>query len=68
MAVEKDWRGKGIGLLVLKELEKIITEKVQEMFLHAGIIITFYEKHGYKIVKESYTLFGAIPHFLKWRK
>jgi len=66
MAVEKDWRGKGIGSIVLKELEKIVTEKgAKKIILHArDNAVAFYEEHGYKIVKESYTLFGVIPHFL----
>ena len=66
MAVEKDWRGKGIGSIVLKELEKIVKVKgAKKIILHArDNAVAFYKKHEYKIVKESYTLFGAIPHFL----
>lgn len=66
MAVEIDWRGKGVGSIVLKELEKIVKVKgAKKIILHArDNVVAFYEKHGYKIVKESYTLFGAIPHFL----
>ena len=66
MAVEKDWQGKGIGSIVLKELEKIVTAKgAKKIILHArDNAVAFYEKHEYKIVKESYTLFGVIPHFL----
>ena len=66
MAVEEDWRGKGVGSIVLKELEKIVTVKgAKKIILHArDNAVAFYEKQGYKIVKESYTLFGAIPHFL----
>ena len=66
MAVEKEWRGKGVGSIVLKELEKIVASKgAKKIILHArDNAVAFYEKHGYKIVKESYTLFGVIPHFL----
>lgn len=65
MAVEESWRGKGIGSLVLKELEKIAIEKgAKKIILHArDNVVKFYEKNGYKVVKPSYTLFGCIPHF-----
>jgi ribosomal protein S18 acetylase RimI-like enzyme len=66
MVVELDWRGKGIGSMVLKELEIIVTSKgAEKIIIHArDNAVAFYEKHGYKVIKESYTLFGAIPHFL----
>jgi ribosomal protein S18 acetylase RimI-like enzyme len=66
MAVEQEWQGKGIGSLILKELEKIVASKgAEKIILHArDNAVAFYEKHEYKIIKESYTLFGVIPHFL----
>src|SRR4030043_1391191 len=33
MAVEKDWRGKGVGSIVLKELEKIVIAKGAEKII-----------------------------------
>jgi ribosomal protein S18 acetylase RimI-like enzyme len=65
MAVEENQRGKGIGVLVLEELEKRVKEKGAEfIILNArNTAIKFYEKHGYKIVKQAHTLFGSIPHF-----
>ncbi|MGQ9644699.1 MAG: GNAT family N-acetyltransferase [Ignavibacterium sp.] len=66
MAVEKDWQGKGVGKLILNELERRIIEKgARKIILHAREnVVKFYEKAGYKIVKPSHTLFGSIPHFL----
>jgi N-acetylglutamate synthase-like GNAT family acetyltransferase len=66
MAVEENWCGKGIGSIVLIELEKIALAKgAKKIFLHArDNVVNFYKKNGYKIVKPSHTLFGVIPHFL----
>lgn len=66
MAVEENWRGKGIGSIVLKELENIAVVKgAKKIILHArDNAVKFYERNGYKIVKQSHTLFGSIPHFL----
>jgi ribosomal protein S18 acetylase RimI-like enzyme len=66
MAVEENWRGKGIGTIVLKELEKIAIENgAKKIILNArDNAVKFYERNGYKVVKPSHTLFGSIPHFL----
>jgi ribosomal protein S18 acetylase RimI-like enzyme len=66
MAVEENWRGKGIGSIVLKELEKIATDKgAKKIILHSREnAVKFYERNGYKVVKPSHILFGSIPHFL----
>jgi ribosomal protein S18 acetylase RimI-like enzyme len=66
MAVENHWQGKGIGKLILDELEKRVLEKgAKKIILHAREnVVRFYEKNGYQIVKESHTLFGEIKHFL----
>jgi len=66
MAVENQWQGKGIGKLILDELEKRVLEKgAKKIVLHAREnVVRFYEKNGYKIIKESHTLFGEIKHFL----
>ena len=66
MAVEKDWQSKGVGKLILNELERRVIEKgAKKIILHAREnVVKFYEKAGYKIVKPSHTLFGSIPHFL----
>ena len=66
MAVEKEWRGKGIGAMVLKALEEIAIEKgAKKIILHArDNAVKFYEVNGYRIVKQSHTLFNVIPHYL----
>lgn len=66
MAVEESWRGKGVGSIVIKELEKIAVEKgAKKIILHSrDNAVKFYEKNGYKVIKQSHTLFGSIPHFL----
>ncbi len=65
MAVEENWQGKGIGSIVLKELEKIAIEKgAKKIILHArDNAVKFYENNGYKVVKKSHKLFGVIPHY-----
>jgi N-acetylglutamate synthase-like GNAT family acetyltransferase len=66
ISVEPEWEGKGIGTVVLKELEKIVTEKgAKRIIIHArNSAIEFYKKNGYKVVEPSYTLFGEIKHTL----
>jgi len=66
MAVENHWQGKGVGKLILAELEKRVTEKgAKKIILHAREnVVGFYEKNGYSVVKPSHTLFGIIPHYL----
>lgn len=70
MAVENHWQVKGIGKLILDELEKKVIEKgAKKIILHAReSVVKFYEKNGYRIIKPSQTLFGAIPHYLMEKK
>lgn len=66
ISVEPDWEGKGIGSIVLKELEKIVIEKgARRIIIHArNSAIAFYKKNGYLEVEPSYTLFDEIEHTL----
>jgi len=66
ISVEEEWSGKGIGSIVLKELEKIVKLKgSKRIIIHSrSNAVEFYKKHGYQVVEESYTLFGVIPHLL----
>lgn len=66
MAVEEEWRGKGIGAIMIKELEKIAIEKgAKKIILHArNNAVKFYQSNGYSVVMKSHTLFGCIPHYL----
>lgn len=66
ISVEPNWEGKGIGSIVLKELEKIVTEKgARRVIIHArNSAVEFYKKNGYNEVEPSYTLFDEIEHTL----
>jgi len=66
ISVDPEWEGKGIGSIVLKELEKIVTEKgAKRIIIHArNSAVEFYKKNGYTAVEPSYTLFGEIEHTL----
>ena len=66
ISVEPEWEGKGIGSIVLKELEKIVSEKgAKRIIIHArNNAIKFYKKNGYREVEPSYTLFDEIEHTL----
>lgn len=66
MAVEPEWQKKGIGSIIINELEKIATDKgAKYVVLNArDTAIPFYEKHGYRLVEKTITLFGTIPHHI----
>lgn len=70
MAVDDGYQGKGIGSLILKELEKRVKEKgAKSIVLNAReSAVPFYKKHGYVIVDKAHTLFGVIPHFKMSKK
>jgi len=70
ISVEEEWKGKGIGSIILKELEKIVTEKgAKWIIIHArSNAVEFYKKNGYEVVEPSYTLFGEIEHTLMKKK
>jgi ribosomal protein S18 acetylase RimI-like enzyme len=65
MAVEENYLGKGVGSLILRELEKRIKEKggIYVVLNARESAVDFYKKHGYDIVEKAHTLFGSIPHF-----
>ncbi len=64
MAVEENYQGKGIGSMIISELEK----RVKKLGVNTIIIDSrdtaekFYEKHGYAVLNESYVLLDKIPH------
>ncbi len=66
MAVEPEWQKKGIGTIIMNELEKIARNKgAKYIVLNArDTAIPFYEKHGYRLVEKTITLFGTIPHHI----
>jgi ribosomal protein S18 acetylase RimI-like enzyme len=69
MAVEEGLQGKGVGTIILKELEKSAKKKgTNHIILNAReSAVGFYKKQGYRIVGKASTLFGVIPHY-KMRK
>ena len=66
MAVDDAHQRKGVGTLMLGELEKRAKEKgAKYMVLNAREnAIEFYKKNGYAVVERTYTLFGSINHFI----
>jgi GNAT superfamily N-acetyltransferase len=64
MAVEDGYQKKGIGSLIIKELERIALEAGASYIVlnSRDTAIPFYEKHGYNNINQTLTLFGSIPH------
>ncbi len=65
MAVRADLQGKGLGSEIIHYIEQKAKEKkLKHILLDARInAVKFYEKHGYRVIGDSYLLFGVIPHF-----
>ena len=66
MAVEDSYSGRGVGTVVLKELEVRAeragaTRMVANAREHA---LSFYKKHGYDLIDRADTLFDSLVH---WR-
>jgi predicted GNAT family N-acyltransferase len=66
MAVEEDKRKKGVGSLILKELEKRIKGKYIVLNARENAV-EFYKNKGYRIIEKGHLLFGSIQHY-KMRK
>ena len=66
MGVDENARGRGYGSRILEGLEaKAARRGAQKLALNARDNVTeFYAKHGYAMVGEAETLFGAIRHIL----
>ena len=69
MAVEENYRGRGIGEIVLSKLEEAAKNRgARQIVLNAReTAVQFYEKAGYEVIEPAHTLFDAIKHF-KMRK
>ncbi len=65
MAVRSDLQGKGLGSQIIDYIEQRAREKKLKCILLDARInaVKFYENHGYKVIGDSYLLFGVIPHF-----
>jgi len=69
VAVLSEVQGRGVGKLLMNYLENLAKQKgFHEIILDAREnAVKFYQSIGYKILEDSYLLFGMIPHF-KMRK
>ncbi len=65
MAVEDQYRGRGVGTKLLAELEKRIRKKGANVItLNAReTAVGFYEDHDYQFVAKAHTLYDSIEHF-----
>lgn len=65
-AVEKEYRGKGIGYALLKKLEEAIKEKGEDKFWVSSVPETraYYERQGYKLVCEGKVAGDRLRYFL----
>jgi predicted GNAT family N-acyltransferase len=65
MGVTEEYRGKGLGSIILKYLEERAREKnFRKIILDArDNAVDFYKKNGYEVEGDSYKLFNIIPHF-----
>jgi predicted GNAT family N-acyltransferase len=65
MAVATTHQGKGIGSLLLTELENIArSQSFESILLHAReVALPFYVHHGYTQLEKSHLLFGSIQHY-----
>ena len=65
MAVRTDQQGIGLGSVIVQFIEQKAKEKkLKEITLDAREnAVAFYEKHGYRVIGDSYLLFGIIRHY-----
>ena len=70
MAVDENYRRKGIGSMLLKKLEEIAKQKnAKHIVLNAREnAVEFYRKNGYVVMEKTYVLFGEIQHYKMMKK
>jgi N-acetylglutamate synthase-like GNAT family acetyltransferase len=70
MAVSEDYRGRGVGKLLLNYLEQKAKQKGAEMvILHSReSAVAFYKKCGYQMEGKSYLMWDTIQHYLLHKK
>lgn len=66
MAVANEFQGKGLGKLILVELEKVAAEKgYSKIILQAREnALSFYLKNGYTLKEKTFRLWNIIQHYL----
>jgi len=66
MGVKDSYQKKGVGTILLKELEKFAKEnEIKIIVLNArSNAIGFYKKNGYNLIKKTHLLFNHIQHWL----
>ena len=64
MAVDRNWRGHGLGSRILKALERHAqTQAARSIVLNSREeACDFYAKHGYRVEGPADTLFGKVRH------
>lgn len=65
MAIEEEYRGRGVGAQILHALEsRALDSGARRVVLNArNRAVHFYEQHGYDIVEKSTSLYGAVDHW-----
>jgi N-acetylglutamate synthase-like GNAT family acetyltransferase len=65
MAVVEHMQNKGLGTQIIHKIEdKAKEKKLKKIILDAREeAVHFYEKNGYKVIGDSYLLFGTIKHY-----
>lgn len=66
MAVEPRFQKTGLGTVILKKLEDEVRQLgAKYVILHSREeAVPFYERHGYKVISPSHTLYESVTHFL----
>ena len=66
MAVDSDFQGKGLGSIILEELEAIAKENDRKYIVLQARenALSFYKSNGYHEVEKSFLLYGTIQHYL----
>jgi len=70
MAVHPDFRGRGLGLMVISELEMLAFDAgIERLLLQArDNAVPFYQRAGYRILQPTFLLYDVIQHFLMEKK
>jgi predicted GNAT family N-acyltransferase len=70
MAVDDDYKDKGIGSRILKALEReAVKRRAKSIVIDARQnTVKFYKNHGYKVVCPSQTLFGEVANLRMKKK